>query len=177
MSTKQTDLMPGFTDIPDRFPQFQTEIIGSFSIDKDCNFLPDAQNCQYVSKENSLLESCDFDLNKGVNDIILKPDIAQNEKIDYLLKYIFCNRNSLKIEKNTIVCSRGLLRKLLCTPYNLDDSIVILATKFKGIIYLCTQESKKEATERQQRTPAAAARLRLTLSYGLKFEQFMLTGW
>lgn len=174
MSVKYTELMPGHIEgVEDPFPQFQTKIIGSFSIDGDNSFVPGVSNCQYVYKDYLSSDSVDFDLNDGINDIILKPDISQHEKIDYLLKYMLFNRNCPDTD---FVCSRGLLRKLMCKPYDLLESMVILATKFKGKIYLCTHESEQYARERQQRTAHQAANLRRILSYGLKFEHYMLTG-
>lgn len=154
------------------FPQFQTKIIGSFGIDGDNRYVQGASNCQYVYKNYLSSDSVDFNLNDGIDDIILKPDIAQHEKIDYLLKYMLLNGNCPDTD---FVCSRGLLRKLMCKPYEILESLVILATKFNGKIYLCTHESDEKVRERQSRTANESANLRRILSYGLKFEHYMLT--
>lgn len=173
MSIKDTYLEPISTEHPDCFPQFQTKIFDKFSVDGNCKIVPNTSGCQYIYKNHLKSETVYFDLDDGVNDIILKPEISQYEKIDYLLKYMLINTDCPDTD---FVCSRGLLRKLMCQPYQHYDSLIILATKFKGKIYLCTQESERYARERQRRTETETANLRRILSYGLKFEHYMLTG-
>lgn len=173
MSVKDTYLIPGLTAFSTSFPQFQTKIFDSFSIDGDNRFVHDTSSCQYVYKNHLSCESVNFNLDDGIDDIILKTEISQNEKIDYLLKYMLLNRDCPDTD---FVCSRGLLRKLMCKPYEPMEPMIILATKFKGKIYLCTHESEQTARERQRRTEGESANLRQILSYGLKFEHYMLTG-
>lgn len=173
MSVKDTYLIPGLTAFSTSFPQFQTKIFDSFSIDGDNRFVHDTSSCQYVYKNHLSCESVNFNLDDGIDDIILKTEISQNEKIDYLLKYMLLNRDCPDTD---FVCSRGLLRKLMCKPYEPMEPMIILATKFKGKIYLCTHESEQTARERQQRNERESAKLRRILSYGLKFEHYMLTG-
>lgn len=168
-----TDFRPKTTMHPTHVPEFDTKIIGSFSIDDESHFTPDTSECKYVYNKYLLSDPVEFDLNDGIDDVILKPEISQNEKLDYMLKYILLNRNC--VGDGDVVCSRGLLRELMCVPYEENDSMTLLATKFKGVIYMCSQRSDEKVRKEQNYGNFKAARIRRILSYGLMFEHFMLT--
>lgn len=180
-STKNTYLSPRDTQNPARFPSIsQPKIIGSFSLNENRQYLPDARNCKYVYK-NYNSDRVHYDLNEGIEDVIRKPDSCSDEKLTHLLEFI--GRNKQKLRKSNskddhnvlstdFVCFRGLLRLIMCTPYEHRDPWIILATKFKGTIYLCAQETEKQIKERLNRTDVS----KRILSYGFKFEQFILIG-
>lgn len=168
-----TDFRPKTTMPITHVPEFDTKIIGSFSVDYESHFTPDTSECKYVYNKYLLSDPVEFDLNDGIDDVILKPEISQNEKLDYMLKYILLNRNC--VGDGDVVCSRGLLRELMCVPYEENDSMTLLATKFKGVIYMCSQRSDEQVRKEQNYGHFEAARTRRILSYGLMFEHFMLT--
>lgn len=178
-STKNTYLSPRDTQNPTRFPSIsQPKIIGSFSLNDNRQYLPDARNCKYVYK-NYNSDRVHYDLNEGIENVIRKPDSCSDEKLTHLLEFIGRNKQKLrnsnskdKVLSTDFVCFRGLLRLIMCTPYEHRDPWIILATKFKGTIYLCAQETEKQIQERLNRTDVS----KQILSYGFKFEQFILTG-
>lgn len=177
-SIKNTYLSPQNTENPSRFPSIsQPKIIGFFSlIGENRQYHPDARNCKYVYK-NYQSDRIHYDLNEGIENVIRKPESCSDEKISRLLEFIIRNKKSLKNEasKNlsaNFVCFRGLLRLIMCTPYEHRDSWIILATKYKGTIYLCAHETEKQIQEKQNQTETT----KRIFSYGFKFEQFILTG-
>lgn len=179
---KNTYLSPKETRNPERFPSItQPKIVGFFSLNGSRDYSGDARNCKYVYK-GIHSDQPDIDLNAGIENVIRKIEFCQNEKLTHLLQYILENIIKLKNEgfPNTtqkiltadFVCFRGLLRQLMCTPYEYREPWIILATKFKGTIYLCAEETEKRTQEKLSETDA----MKKILSYGFKFEQCVLTG-
>lgn len=180
MSTTYTDtyLAPRATKLPNHFPDIsEPKIIGSFSVDKERRYVPNAQNCKYL---RTPLPSGPvfYDLNVGLESVVRKPESARQEKIDHLLRFIVENLHLIRNDGPTggismdFVCFRGLLRLLMCTPYEHRDPWIIRATKFKGTIYLCDEETEEHYETRQNESEYQKA----IMSYGFKFEQYMLTG-
>lgn len=182
-SIKNTYLSPRNTREPARFPSIsQPKIIGHFSLNENRQYFTDARNCKYVYK-NYKSERVEYDLNDGIEHVKRKPDSAKDEKITHLLEFII--RNKRKLRKNQsedgnkegillpeFICFRGLLRMIMCSPYEQRDSWTILATKYKGSIYLCAEETEKQIQERMTMT----SNMKRILSYGFKFEQYILSG-
>lgn len=185
-SKQNTYLAPRHTEEPRNFPSIsQPKIVGSFSLNSARQYLPDTRNCQYVYKNYN--NHCPFDLNAGIDQVIRKPEACNDEKITHLLEFIVRNKQRLKnrnsrtndtgngkasILSTDFVCFRGLLRLLMCTPYEFRDGWIILATKYKGIIYLCAEDTPKQKSEREN----VSEQMKRIFSYGFKFEQFILTG-
>lgn len=159
---------------PQKFPNFKLpKIIGYFSLDKDRNFVPNASNLKYIRMPNN--KRIQYDLNLGYENVQHKPD-GLNEKINHLLRFIVQNKkkllNEVRVLNFDVVCFRGLLRLLLCTPYEDKENWSILVTRYKGVLYLCGHDTDKKIAWRQSIT----AKLKKILSYGFKFEQYLLTG-
>lgn len=185
---QDTLLFPSNIVEPRSFPSFSVpKIIGSFSLDENRAYISDTRNCKYVRKDN-LEHPLRFNLNNGYENVIRKSNQCENEKLDHLLKFITehmlrlerqnglleetnqnVQRNKLNVE---FVCFRGLLRLIMCTPFENRDPWIILASKFMGTIYLCALETKQKKLERLNTTE----KTRRIFSYGYKFEQYMLTG-
>lgn len=180
---KNTHLSPENTRVPSQFPSFsQPKIVGSFSVNENRQYLPDARNCKYVYK-NYQTDRTNYNLNEGMEHVIRKPESASAEKLNHLLEFIVRNKQKLRrvpseeSDKNgvlaaDIVCFRGLLRLIMCSPYERRDAWIILATKYKGTIYLCALDTEKQLKERLNVTDA----MKRIFSYGFKFEQFILSG-
>ena len=66
---------------------------------------------------------------------------------------------------------RGLLTKIMITPFNRNESWGFLATKCNGTIYLRQVETEQE----QQRCLNETARDKLMAYWGYKFEDYMTT--
>lgn len=179
--TKDTYLNPSKTKNPQNFPLIsKPKIVGYFSVDKDRRYISDASNCKYIRKTNDG-DRINYDLNEGFERVVHKPDSAKDEKLVHLLSFISRNLKqfrSLKEEETEkclnvdVVCFRGLLRLLMCTPYEGRDPWTILATKYKGTIYLCALETEERKMERLRENEMTER----IFSYGFKFEQYMMTG-
>lgn len=168
----------------DRFPDFRKPIpVGFFSVNAQRQYDPSPINCKYVKSPANGQQRKHFDLNHGYENVCRKPESANNEKLDHLLRFIQTNWNRLlrrSVNKNEhearletdFVCFRGLLRQLMCTPYEDNDPWCILSTRFGGTIYLCALETDSTKRDRQSRTD----NVKRILSYGFKFEQFMMAG-
>lgn len=178
--TKNTYLSPRCTENPSKFPSIsQPKIIGSFSLNENRQYLPDARNCKYVYTKHQS-DRVSYDLNEGMEQVIRKPESSFKEKISHLLEFILRNKEKLRNVSNDaenrilstdFVCFRGLLRLIMCSPYERRDPWIILATKYKGTIYLCDLETEKKIQDRMNQTEVS----KRICSYGFKFEQFILT--
>lgn len=123
-----------------------------------------------------------FNLNDGIANVIRKPEnLSEREKIDHLLWFILNSFDNVRNAENNdnskplaadVVCFRGLLRLLMCTPYENRDAWIILATKYKGTIYLCAKNTDAKLRENANLTE----RTKTIFSYGFKFEQYLFTG-
>lgn len=175
-------LYPRRTRMSESFPNFQKPFpIGYFSVDAERQYVPNGMNCKYV-KYPQKSQQIHFDLNHGYENVQRKPESSIDEKLDHLLKYIqanvtrlICASDSDKLSRRLstdFVCFRGLLRLLMCTPYEDKDGWCILATRFGDTIYLCALETDQARRERETR-PESMKRI---LSYGFKFEQYIMTG-
>lgn len=177
-SKQNTYLAPRHTEEPRNFPSISVpNIVGSFSLNSVRQYLPDKRNCKYVYR--NYRNHSPFDLNAGIEQVIRKPESCINEKITHLLEFIGRNKQQLKGQNSRanatgadFVCFRGLLRLLMCTPYEFRDGWIILATKYKGTIYLCAEETVKQKSEREN----VSEQMKRIFSYGFKFEQFIMTG-
>lgn len=182
-SVKNTYLSPKNTKIPRQFPTIsQPKIVGSFSLNENRQYFADARNCKYIYK-NYQSDRVQYNLNDGIENVIRKPESCTDEKITHLLEFISRNKERLKNQwsasngrkrflSTDFVCFRGLLRLIMCTPYERRDSWIILATKYKGTIYLCAKDTDKQIQEKKNQTEDT----KRILSYGFKFEQYILTG-
>ena len=64
---------------------------------------------------------------------------------------------------------RGMLTKLMCSPYDKSDPWKLAATLFNGTIYLSEIETEESKTKNAAQTP----REEKTSYWGLKFEDYM----
>lgn len=163
------------------FPSIsQPKIVGCFSVGPGREFIPTGENLKYLSlpRDDDRLR---IDLNEGFEIRVPKPDSAKQERIDHLLRFIVGNLDRLRAEdvpgrgsKPLIcdfVCFRGLLRMVMCTPYERRTSWIILATRYKGTIYLCAKDTPEKLHEEAQQTEQQ----KRFCYYGFKFEQHVLT--
>lgn len=181
-AVKDTRLYPRDTEIPPTFPNIsKPQIIGHFSIDGNRSYHPDARYCRYVNR-TLFKRYRKLDLNEGYENVVRKPESSTGEKIDHLLFFIQKNLQTLKCKDlremdnrflaTNFVCFRGLLRLLMCSPYEYKDNWSILATKYRSTIYLCALETAEKRSQRENETDEN----KRILSYGFKFEQFLMSG-
>ena len=160
------------------FPVFrQPVIIGHFSLDGYRKFLPDMSGLQYVVKH--MLEPnrgmVRFDLNKGVKKAVKAIPSKSDERLDHLLKGVMLNREKFAVEgellslHTDIVCFRGLLTTLLCTPYERREGWEMQVARWRGTLYLMQVDTEQKRKNRAEETD----RQRTMSSWGYKFEQYM----
>ncbi|XP_063697940.1 decapping nuclease DXO homolog [Culicoides brevitarsis] len=160
------------------FPKFtKPQIVGYFSLDENRTYHETLENLKYLCRDVfSNQETVNFDLNREYKNYVPKPESAKNEKIDHLLEFITKNYENLKDEKgekfisSEFVCFRGLLRLLMCTPFDNREHWIISAQRYKGNIYLCALETEEKRQNEAQKTDKD----RLFCSYGFKFEQYLM---
>lgn len=70
------------------------------------------------------------------------------------------------------VCLRGLLTKIMKTPYDEKEGWIICAVKFRGTIYLCAFDTDADKYEKSNRTIKDLT----FMSWGFKFEQYIVSG-
>lgn len=147
-----------------KLPEFKTRIIDAFNVDNsDVQFTP---KFRYVYKKYLEGGSVDFNLDQGDNEIEDSwSNVLQEKKIDYLLEYMVRHEDF----KPDFVCSRRTLSNIMCAPFEYYYPLNILATKFKGIIYLCTKISDDSKSKN-------VINDKKTLKFGLKFEQYITSG-
>lgn len=142
-----------------KFPSFKrpTEV-ASFSLDINRAFLNDRSMLKrFACPENGA--SVHFDLNCGYDTFIKKEETVK-ENLDDMLRCILLNRQLLR-EAPNFVCWRGLLTKILCTPYETRDGWTIAVSRFGGTLYMCECEKT-----------ASYPGMELMTYWGFKFEQY-----
>lgn len=157
------------------FPQIQKpHIIDGFSLEQDRSFSQDRRKyLKYWRPPGP--GSFDVDLNIGYETYLPGP---KEVNIKSLLEFIrrnvkqLLNPNGNRLAAN-IVCYRGLLTQIFVTPYFARDSWSILATKYKGSIYLCNYVSPEKTKENEARDTEYSLKCSY---YGKNFERFVLTG-
>ncbi|KAK6171101.1 hypothetical protein SNE40_019359 [Patella caerulea] len=165
------------------FPYFrEPREVGSFSQDSNGHCHPDKRQLKYVVHYPN--KSVNFNLRKGFKEMI-KKDESKLEYIDDLLRWVISeprafvskpivnegSGHEIKLSSlsTDFVCWRGLLTKLLCSPYENRDGWMIAVILFRGTYFLCdfeTEEKKKQlakVTERQEEM----------CYWGWKFEQYV----
>ncbi|XP_055606371.1 decapping nuclease DXO homolog [Uranotaenia lowii] len=164
-----------------KFPTIsQPKIVGCFSVGPDREYLPTGENLKYLNlpKPGKRLA---IDLNDGFEIRRPKPDSAKQERIDHLLRFILNNEDRLRNRDESggkrkrlscdFVCFRGLLRMIMCTPYERRTPWIVMATRYRGTIYLCAKETEQKLAEEASQTEQQ----RRFCYYGFKFEQHILT--
>ncbi|XP_076451475.1 decapping and exoribonuclease protein-like isoform X2 [Babylonia areolata] len=170
-----------------RFPHFRKPMeVGSFSQDAVRAFHHDRRQLRFYVKPAQADPG--FDLRRGYATMVRKDETVK-EYLDDLLRWVMRNRTkfSLKLNKeqasgisgdavttidslNTdFVCWRGLLTKLLCTPYERQDDWKIAITKYRGTYFLCEFETERKRRQEAQMTP----RQKEMSYWGWKFEQYV----
>lgn len=161
------DLQPSKTIRP--FPKFsRPEIVGFFSVDEDRNYQDSIRNLKYLN----IPKRINFNLNKGDETYQDKPESAENEQLKHLLNFIKKHPDII-ISRNepNFVCFRGLLSRIMNTPYEDREAWILKAIRFKGTIYLCAEETSYKKAEKRRRTEKDIKFLR----YGFKFESYILS--
>lgn len=163
----------------------QPRLINCFSIDGDRKYLSSYENLKYLRLPKDADYPIAYDLSKGFQIYRSKSASSYKERLDHLLEFILQNLHLLKREmdqvvpqdqetsllKHKFVCFRGLLTKIMCTPYEFSDKFCIHATRYRGTIYLHALDTKEMEMIRAHATNYN----KQVCYYGFKFEQFVLS--
>lgn len=171
----ETNLKPHFSNYNRRepFPQFQQpRLIDGFSLEQDRSFNHSRKYLKYLRLPE---EPFDLDLNVGYDTYVPGP---KEVNITSLLQFIGKTDRQLidRSGKNLaadFVCYRGLLTQIFTTPYFSRDPWTVLATKFRGTIYLCNYTSPEKKKLYEERDTEYSIKC---CYYGKNFERFVLTG-
>ncbi|XP_005110922.2 decapping and exoribonuclease protein [Aplysia californica] len=160
------------------FPDFtEPREIGKFSIDAEGEFRHDAHQLKiYCSPQNP--GRCQFDLTVGIDNMILREEIY-TEKFKSVLRWIMEGENAslmgpagesahltdrrLHRLSADFVCTRGLLSRLLVLPFERNDELALIVTKFRGTYFLCEVNTPKPSYPMQEEMS----------KWGYKFEQYV----
>ncbi|XP_055689953.1 decapping and exoribonuclease protein-like [Lutzomyia longipalpis] len=189
MAIKDTELRANFRNYLNRrdgfrdFPKIsRPKVTGTFSIDRNRKYKDSLEQMNYFFYPG---ERVHWDLNVGYEIFEGKPESAKLEKIDHILEFIMTNWTKVALPPNhperkkrclnpEIICFRGCLRLLMCTPYEAtdrNDGWIINVSKYKGTIYLCAEDSP----EKKARVLNETEDMKRWAYYGYKFEQYILT--
>ncbi|XP_013412716.1 decapping and exoribonuclease protein isoform X2 [Lingula anatina] len=122
----------------------QPKEIGCFSLDADRFFYDDKSQLKWLHMPENV-NNVNFNLRDGYK-VFRKRDDSVKYYIDELLRWILVNRKKFLLPgqdevsdgafppnlHTDFVCWRGLLTKLLCTPYENKDGWLIAVTKFNA---------------------------------------------
>ena len=94
---------------------FSTKIIGSYSIDKDQNYLPDRSQLKFFSTStaDSKSHKIEWDLNHGLPAIDYQPMKDISKICEWLMK----NKDDVNFIFPDFVCSQNLCSFLMSLPY------------------------------------------------------------
>ncbi|GJJ73685.1 RAT1-interacting protein [Entomortierella parvispora] len=142
-------------------PFRQPTEIGSFSYDEHRNFVMDDSQLKYYFPPDLRTTN-----NLSVNyEKYISRDSSVDEHIDALLDALMCIKieeeqqhsstpERPSITKADFICYRGMLTKIMCTPYAKNDAWEMGATLFNGTIYIeehVSDEKRNEATSSDER--------------------------
>lgn len=154
------------------FPDIKRpQAVGFFSVDSGREFERSDAKLRYFKQPNA--NSLPFDLNAGLNVAIKKPESANHEYLDHLLKFIYDHQQRILKDRPPpeFVSWRGLLRLIMCTPYEYRQDWCIHVTRFKNTIYMIKRETEEEKMQRSQESDEQ----KRACAWGYKFEQYCLS--
>ncbi|XP_026288994.1 uncharacterized protein LOC113213981 [Frankliniella occidentalis] len=153
------------------FPPFaQPMVVSYFSLDQDRRFTPDTSQLRYMYLPREA-EDVGWDLNHGLSKVQRSDHAKSIERIDNLLRGILASGVSVSQEVASFMCLRGLLTRIMTTPYEQNQGWEILVSRFRGVLFMCAQETPEQRRERM----GATENQKRFSSWGFKFEQYITT--
>ncbi|XP_005095311.1 decapping and exoribonuclease protein-like [Aplysia californica] len=146
--------IPDYKKTPSPIFTEQREI-GNYSIDNEGKFHHDARQLRkYVPPEDN--KNVRFDVTSGTEDAIQRDETDNREKYKTFLQWIVEDKNRFLMEKPAkthgsrpkgngrfhslspdFVCTRGLVSRVLCVPYENNNVLELSVIKFRGTYFLC----------------------------------------
>ncbi|XP_034119557.1 decapping nuclease DXO homolog [Drosophila albomicans] len=169
------------TKFPGAFPRLSCpQPIGCYSLNESRQFQDYASNVSYLNLPHRT--EFPLDLNAGIERVQRKGEAAHKYKdIHDFCRYI-CNHQQELSRPSTdqkkgpnlsydFVTFRGILRQIMCTPYERRKDYRLMATRLNGTIYLAKVETEADRLERESMTKQQLD----MCSWGFKFEQYCTT--
>lgn len=126
------------------------KILGCFSVDAERNYKQDLSALRYFACPP---KRASFDLNVNFRHFVEKGrDQAKEEKLRHLLQFLARNMDRLKREgelRYDFVCFRGLLTKVMITPFTREDWRVC-AMRFQRTVYLWSFEEERDFPNKEK---------------------------
>ena len=97
---------------------------------------------QYLYNRDTQNAGVFLDLDKNLEKVIKPLPIKDEEKLNNLLNGVlayksrFAVNGELKTLHTDVVCFRGLLTTIMCTPYERRDDWMLEVVRWKGTLYL-----------------------------------------
>lgn len=142
--------------------------VGEFSLDDRRRFHNDASAKKFyygVGKVDSG-SRVEFDLRKGY-DTFVKRDESEKEYLDFILRWIA--ENNFNLSSVDFVSWRGLLTKLLTTPYEKREGWIVAASRYRGTWFLYDFDTEAKKLRESQRSEEEKE----MAYWGYKFEQYV----
>ncbi|XP_046390812.1 decapping and exoribonuclease protein-like [Ischnura elegans] len=149
------------------------DILGFYSMNKDFNYRNDLSQLRYLGFPRN--PEVHFDLRRRSDQIIRKKLPTNEIKLDSALEWITSHHQECTDENNRFlgdfVTYRGVLTRIMCSPYEKFEGWIICASKFKGTIYLCKYDTPEKVAEEQSKPE----RQKEMGDWGYIFEQHLLS--
>ncbi|EDW00133.1 decapping nuclease DXO homolog [Drosophila grimshawi] len=158
------------------FPHFsRPDPIGFYSVDEAGEFQDNASNLTYLRLPH--ISSLPLDLNAGIEKVQRKRIDSDYRDIFQLCQYIYNHQELLRksstgclVLSADFVTLRGILRQIMCTPYEINGDYRLMATRLNGTIYISKMQTD-EHIKREQ----LSRKMKNMCSWGFKFEQYCST--
>ncbi|WAR21026.1 DXO-like protein [Mya arenaria] len=144
----------------------QPEELGCFSLNIKREFQDDTSQRKYFIKPSNY-NNVKYDLTKGYQGMV-KRDEYKTEQLDHLLKWI--NTHELGNMQTYFICDRGLLKRLLHTPYVKKETWKFAVTLHKGTYYFCEYHTDQKLAFIKQMTGGRDEEM---CAWCFKFEQYL----
>lgn len=148
--------------------------IGFYSLNANRDFEPNDHQLRYFILPNK--ELLPLDLNRGLELAIKKPESVNDETLDSILKFIYDQHQKIfapggQVPSPEFVTWRGILRLIMCTPYEHRQDWCLHVTRFNNTFYLLKRETANDKYRRNNETREQ----KTFMAYGFKFEQYCLS--
>ncbi|KAF4519809.1 hypothetical protein B566_EDAN006823 [Ephemera danica] len=120
------------------YDKTSTTVCGWFTKDTEGQYCEDKKYVKYLCMPQS--NRVRFDLNKTHSNDVYKSQEKMSETIDSMLHWISLHSmdpsGKPQLPDTEFVCYRGLLSRIMWTPYEKSDSLKLCAVRLNNIIYL-----------------------------------------
>lgn len=145
-------------------------MVGYMSADVNRYYYSDLSQLKFLNSfsEGPVL----MDLNHNITAAVKRTTDQNNEKIGLMLKFLL-DRRMLRIQSSVpdFITYRRTLISIMCCTYGTSEPIHMIASYYKGSIYLCSIESPQEERRRCNRNEQEQR----FCAWGYKFEQYLLS--